>query len=78
MGDQWERLKGKTYPDRLAEQLTALETDETLVSYKKTESGWRKTRIARELLTPGKGARCNESNTLFHFTHHHFNTMSTA
>ena len=35
MGDQWERLKGKTYLDRLAEQLTALETDETLVSYKK-------------------------------------------
>ena len=35
MQGQWERLKGKIYPDRLAEQLTALETDETLVSYKK-------------------------------------------
>ena len=37
MRDQWERLKGKTYPDRLAEQLTALETDETLISYKEAE-----------------------------------------
>ena len=52
MGDQWERLKGKTYPDTLAEQLTTLETDETLISYKKQRERMAQDRIVRSITCP--------------------------
>ena len=40
MADAWEKLRGKTYPDTESEQLTALETDETVHDYKKRREGW--------------------------------------
>ena len=37
---KWEKLRGKTYPDTESEQLTALETDETVRDYRKRREGW--------------------------------------
>ncbi len=34
MSNKWERLKGKTYPNTLDEQLKSLETDEAILSYR--------------------------------------------
>jgi hypothetical protein len=34
MNDNWEKLKGLTYPDTLDAQLKALETDEVIASYR--------------------------------------------
>ena len=40
MADRWEQLKGNTYPDTEAEQLAALETDETVHDYKRRREAW--------------------------------------
>ena len=40
MADAWEKLRDKTYPDTESEQLTALETDETVRDYRKRREGW--------------------------------------
>jgi len=34
MNDKWEKLKGKTYPDTLDEQIEVLTMDETILSYR--------------------------------------------
>ena len=40
MAEMWEKLRGKIYPDTEAEQLAALETDETVRDYKKRREAW--------------------------------------